>query len=196
MTRLYLVRHGETQWNVEGRMQGWKDSPLTEQGINQVLILRRKIRDVSFSEVYSSTSNRALKTAEILLDGRGVSITKEKDLREVYLGEWEGKRFEVLDRESPEDFKGFWEIPQGCVPRGGESMEELMERGTGVISKIIKKHPDENVLLVSHYCILKTIIIHLQDRLLKDLWELPDLEPASLTVYDTNKGCIIQDQIR
>lgn len=146
------------------------------------------MKEEHFAAVYSSTAGRALRTTELILRGRDVEIIESPDLREIDLGNWEGRKFDDIDMESPDNFRRFWEDPQRFVPQGGESAEELLERGTRVIRKIVDEHPGEKVLVVSHYCILKAILIHLQGRPLKELWDNPELAPASLTVYDTDTG--------
>ncbi|EQB85893.1 hypothetical protein M918_16965 [Clostridium sp. BL8] len=78
MTRLYITRHGETLWNTEGRMQGWNDSPLTDLGIKQAEWLRDRIQDEKIDAIYSSPSNRAFKTAEIVRGGREIEIIKHE----------------------------------------------------------------------------------------------------------------------
>ncbi len=194
MTKLYLVRHGETKWNVEKKMQGWGDSELTEKGVRQVKELKEKVKNISFSAIFSSTSGRTLKTTEILVGG--VDIIEEPDLREINLGAWEGRHFDELKKTSPENFRLFWESPQEYFPEEGESVAEVQKRGMKVIRRIVKEYPEANVLIVSHSCILKSIILKYQDRPLNELWEPPHLPPASLTILDTLTGRITSDTFR
>ncbi len=166
-------------------MQGRKDSPLTETGVEQVRDLRETLNEFDLKAAYSSTAGRALRTAEILLEDRELSITKESDLKEIDLGDWEGKKFDHLKEAYPKNFQMFWEDPEKYIPPGGETVEEVQERGLRVLEDIHRKYPDENVLVVSHSCILKAILLHHSERPIKDLWKPPELKPASLTVLDS-----------
>jgi len=110
VTWLYLTRHGQTEWNVENRFQGWSDSPLTEKGIRQAKDLAKRLRGISFDAIYSSPAGRALQTAEILRDGREIEIREHPDLREMGLGDWEGMRSEEIEARFPADFARFWTV--------------------------------------------------------------------------------------
>src|SRR5437660_4539262 len=90
-TTIYIARHGQTQWNVEKRMQGRQDSPLTEQGIRQATWLRDTLKHVDFDAMYTSPSPRARRTAEILRHQRERELTLHGDLQEIHMGSWEGK---------------------------------------------------------------------------------------------------------
>ncbi len=153
--------------------------------------VKRKLEGIPFTAVFCSTSGRALKTAETLTERRNIDITREPDLREINLGAWEGRKFDELEKESPDNFRRFWEEPQEYVPNHGESVEEVQNRGTEVVSRIAEEYPDGDVLIVSHSCILKSIILEYQERPLEGLWEPPHIYPAGLTILDTKTERLI-----
>jgi probable phosphoglycerate mutase len=97
-THLFLTRHGETIWNTKKMMQGWKDSPLTEKGIDQARKLANRLTDVTLDGIYSSTSNRAIATAEIIKGERSLKVMKLDSLRELSFGDWEGKNLKKTRR--------------------------------------------------------------------------------------------------
>lgn len=142
MADLYLVRHGQTEFNVRNILQGWHDSPLTARGREQALATRTafEVRGVTFDHVYSSPLGRARHTAE-LIAGEGCSIELIDDLREWHLGSLEG----TSNREMPPQ-------PLGDYPVafGGESEAQLRSRMVAALSRIMDRPQHNCVLVVSH----------------------------------------------
>ena len=142
MADLYLVRHGQTELNVQNILQGWHDSPLTARGREQALTTRTafEVRGVTFDHVYSSPLGRARHTAE-LIAGEGCSIELVDDLREWHLGSLEG----TSNREMPPQ-------PLGDYPVafGGESEAQLRSRMVAALSRIMDRPQHNCVLVVSH----------------------------------------------
>lgn len=117
----YLVRHGETQYNVEEKMQGWCDSPLTENGIAMAKKLGEGLADVPFVAAYSSTSGRAVDTANLVLAGRGLELHQSDDLREMYYGSVEGESSEGVYTED----NLYYRFEIGFDDLGGETWYDL-----------------------------------------------------------------------
>src|SRR5947208_8271356 len=117
MTTLLLARHGETDWNREGRWQGWADPPLNEAGRSQAHELAEQLRHVSFDAVYSSDLRRAHETAEIVAAPHGVPVVPDEGLREIDIGPWSGLTRAVIEER----------YPSGERP-GGETREEHAAR--------------------------------------------------------------------
>ena len=132
MKRLYLVRHGETLFNTQGKIQGWSDSPLTERGIKQA----QAVRD----HAYSSTSERASDTLELIT---GMPYARLKGLKEVNYGFFEGER-EMLKPKEPQEIVSFF------VPFGGENTNDVAERVAKTLTEVMEKNDHTNVLAVSH----------------------------------------------
>ncbi|MEI2802633.1 MAG: histidine phosphatase family protein [Trichococcus flocculiformis] len=120
MKRLYLVRHGETLFNTQGKIQGWSDSPLTERGIKQAQAVRDYFgsEGIRFDHAYSSTSERASDTLELIT---GMPYARLKGLKEVNYGFFEGER-EMLKPKEPQEIVSFF------VPFGGENTNDVAER--------------------------------------------------------------------
>ena len=139
MTNLLLVRHGETDWNRELRIQGSSDTELNERGREQARELASELADVELDAVYSSDLRRARETAEIATAGRGLDIRLDRDLRERFFGSWEGlTRFEVAER--------FPDLEH----HDGETDQQVRERVLAAVHRIVAAHPGEEVLVVSH----------------------------------------------
>ncbi|WP_412973888.1 histidine phosphatase family protein [Paenibacillus sp. OAS669] len=95
-TTLYLTRHGETEWNVEGKLQGHKDSPLTNLGKRQAKWLGASLKEIEFDAIYSSPSPRTYQTAEIIREERKIELSSCDSLKEIGLGSWEGQKDHIL----------------------------------------------------------------------------------------------------
>jgi len=188
MTKLYIVRHGETEWNRDGKLQGWKDAPLTDKGKRQAEALRERLKEIEFDAVYCSPLGRTLKTAEIVMDGKDVSLIKDERLKEINMGEWEGTKGEEIKKRFPEMYSDFWERPHIYTPICGESFHDLKDRIIPFIEEILEKHEDENILIVSHGCASKVIMSYFEGRSLCDIWESPKLEEACLNLVELQDG--------
>lgn len=188
MLRLYLVRHGQTEWNVQKRMQGWEDSALTEKGVNNAIALRKKLDNVEFAAAYTSTSERTIETARLIIDKRNLSINTNEDLREINLGKWEGKTLDEIKDFYPAQYKYFWENPELYEPVGGETFEQLINRAIKVLNYIISKHTDGNILVITHSVILKSLLMHVKGKTVKDLWAPPFIHDTSLSILEIENG--------
>jgi broad specificity phosphatase PhoE len=141
-TTILLVRHGETDWNRDRRVQGHTDVPLNDVGRDQAETLAAELASQPFSAVYSSDLARALDTARILASVRSLPVTTEPALREKSFGTWEGlTEVEVLAR-FPDAHAGAW--------GDGESTEEMAARVLAGLRAIVAAHPGETVLVVTH----------------------------------------------
>ncbi|WP_029420137.1 histidine phosphatase family protein [Alicyclobacillus macrosporangiidus] len=141
MTELWIVRHGETDWNAEGRVQGWTDIPLNGNGLRQAARLADWLRTTPFTVILSSDLVRAKATAEILAAGRGVPIILDVDLRERCFGRIEGTR-----RDPRADARAVIPSPQD----GAESETQVRQRAERFLARVAASYPHARVLCVSH----------------------------------------------
>ncbi len=148
-TTIYLLRHGETLFNVQGKSQGWCDSPLTERGIQQCRLtgLEYARRGIAIDHAYSSTSERCCDTLELVTEaayGAAMPYERTKGLKELYFGAFEGKD-QFLELHHVRDGRTDY-----YVPFGGEDFEDAVNRLEGTLVDIAKRHPGEHVLCCSH----------------------------------------------
>jgi broad specificity phosphatase PhoE len=148
VTTILLVRHGETDWNNEGRWQGHADRPLNEAGRTQALVLAESLAGRQIDAVYSSDLVRAHATARIVADQLGLPVELDAGLREVDVGEWSGRAHDDLERSDPEGFRRWREGGKGW--QGGESYEQMGERVVATVLEIAERHPGGTILIVSH----------------------------------------------
>ena len=160
--KLYIVRHGQTLFNVRRIIQGWCDSPLTEEGIAQARAAGIGLRDIPFTAAYCSTSERTLDTALCLLEGRDIVPIPCKGLKEMNFGEMEGIPIDV-------GFAGPDAIQNGFEDKGGESFEETGERALRTWRRIARMHGQGNVLIVSHGAAIMAGITRLDPELSEEM---------------------------
>lgn len=184
MTTFYLVRHGETVWNKEHRLQGWLDSPLSEMGILHAQKLAEQLKDIPFAVAYSSTSDRAKETARYLAAGRTFAIHYEDDLREIFLGNWQGQTVEDILETNRFDYELYTNYPAQFVATHTESFGAVTERAMYTLKNIAKIYPHEHILVVSHAVTIKCIINAILGRGIDQLWSAPYIEGTSVTIVD------------
>lgn len=187
--RLYVTRHGETKWNIERRMQGHKDSPLTQKGIDNSKLLHEHLMDVRFDCVYSSPLGRAMHTAELIVGDRPLEIIPSPELKEMGFGIWEGRCSEELSQLYPGQYSAFWSNPEAYEPvEGGESFEQLKSRVSSWLNETIIDKSYENILVVTHTCVIKELYSIINRRPLKDFWSDPVIHDTCLTIIEIEDG--------
>ncbi len=156
---MYLIRHGQTDWNAEGRYQGQTDSQLSTLGRAQADQLARALVSHPLAAVYSSPLSRALHTAQAIAAPHGLPVRTVDLLREIGLGVWE----RLTELEITEKFGRVLEArrldPLGVIPHGGETLAAVQARGMRAVSEIIARHPGEAVAAVAHGAVNKMIIL-------------------------------------
>ncbi len=172
MTELWLVRHGQTDWNLTGRWQGQaSDAPgLNETGRAQALAIREQMNGNTFSAVYSSDLLRARQTAELIAQPLGLTVALEPRLREINLGAWEGMLSEEIETKYPQALAERARNPFETPAPDGESPGEVTERVLAAVHEIVGRHPDESILLVAHGVSLAVIICHTQGFRMEDVY--------------------------
>ena len=152
MTTFLLVRHGETDWNFERRVQGHADRPLNDTGRAQALALADELETEPIDVVYSSDLVRAHETARIVAERKGLEVTALRDLREKHFGTWEGLTDREVLARFPDARRGHW--------GDAETAEEVAARVLGALRRIADAHPHGRVLVVSHGGPLRAVLHH------------------------------------
>jgi broad specificity phosphatase PhoE len=158
-TRLILARHGETDWNLEGRYQGQADLPLNERGREEAKLLAERLRVEKIEAIYSSDLARAYETAKIIAEALGQEVKTLESLREVDTGVWTGLTLEEVEKRYPEHLREWRADPLKVKRLEGESYLELFERTKAAIKEIVEVHPEETALIVSHGGNIKCIVL-------------------------------------
>lgn len=152
-----VVRHGETAWNAEGRIQGHLDSPLNEEGLAQALLLGDRLAREPFSQLYSSDLGRALQTVQPIADRSGHRVATDVRLRERHLGIFQGLTGSECARLSSEHYARFRaRDPDHVIPEG-ESVRQVYERVIRVFGDFARQHAGERVVVVTHGGVLDAV---------------------------------------
>ncbi len=188
--KVYLIRHGETDWNRECRLQGQSDTELNEIGIELAEITASELKGVRFDALYSSPLKRAYRTAEIFNEGRDLEIITDKRLLEINFGEREGHVIPGRDDDDSNPIYNFEFVPEAYVPAdGGESFDEIYARTSDFWDNVIVplEGSCERILIIGHGCMNRTIINRLMGNPLKDFWNIK-LDNCAVTIIDVTDG--------
>ena len=165
-TTVYIVRHGETDYNARGIIQGYLDIPLNSKGQEQAVSLaKRLVGDHPIDQIFSSDLLRAAGTASIIADALDLSVTSREDLREIHLGSWEGKGWPDILAEDPGTRERYFENWWLFDEHGGESRKVAWQRISQALDEIISENFGQKILLVAHGAIIRLMIqrvIHCQ----------------------------------
>ena len=156
-TRLIVVRHGETAWNVDTRIQGHLDIPLNATGLWQARQLGDALAGEAISAIYTSDLLRARRTAQAVADATGAALVDEPGLRERAFGSFQGRTFAEIEAEHPEQARRWRQRDPDYAPDGGESLRVLRERVVDTTHRLAARHPGELVLLVTHGGVLDVL---------------------------------------
>ena len=157
VTRICLVRHGETAWNVEKRLQGHLDIPLNETGVAQAAAAAQGLAGIAFSAIYSSDLLRARTTAQAAADVIGLPVQVTAELRERNCGEFQALTQKEAAARFPDDYHRYHDRDVDFVIPGGESLGALAARITATFNRIAAAHGGEIILIVSHGGVLDII---------------------------------------
>lgn len=173
-TKIFLVRHGETEWNKQNRLQGNKDSPLTPSGIQQAVTAKRFLEQFSIDFAYVSPLKRARDTSEIILRDRNLKAANKDNLREINLGPWEGKTRQEIALSHPDEYRRFWKRPDLFNLPGADTFLELQNRMLEELEVIFANGKNKNSLVVSHWIAIKVALAHYSSTPLSHLARIPD----------------------
>jgi probable phosphoglycerate mutase len=182
-TTIVLARHGETDWNRDGRIQGHLDPPLNERGRTQSRELADRLAAEELDAVYASDLRRAVETAEIVAGRKGLRVRIDPDLREGDMGSWSGLTATEIQARFPD---AWHERITGGQGHDGESREALSERILVSLGRISAAHPGGRVLVVCHGGVMRSTLRHLE----------PDVTPALVGNCEISRIAVEDGQIR
>ncbi len=184
-SRIFLIRHGETNWNKEGRFQGQIDVPLNENGKNQARKTFEYLRNISFNKAFSSSMNRPYETAQIILqNNKNLEINKIDSLVEISHGLWEGKLEEEIREKWPRLLENWHDNPEEVIMPEGESIKDVSERSIEAFNNIYLSQNDNDLtLLVAHDAVNKTLICNILGLNYSNIWMIKQGN-GGITVID------------
>ena len=171
-SRIFLIRHGETNWNKEGRFQGQINIPLNDQGKDQARKTSEYLRNICFNKAFSSSMHRPYETAQIILqNNKDLNIKKIDSLVEISHGLWEGKLEAEIREKWPDLLKNWHDKPEEVTMPKGESIKDVSERSIEAFNKIcLSQKSDDQTLLVAHDAVNKTLICNILGINYSNIW--------------------------
>lgn len=172
-TRLYLIRHGETEWNKGGRYQGWTDIELSEEGRRQADLLGKRFEYLQLDAIYVSPLKRAIATAEAVAKVKGLDLIVDEAFKEINFGEWEGFTVPELTEMHGEPYINFFKDPFNHSMPGEGSFQNVAERVMEGYGRLIEKHRGERIAIVSHGGLLRVFLVallELDTAMYRSMW--------------------------
>lgn len=194
--KLYIVRHGETEWNVIKRFQGQLNTPLTEKGIKKLKETGKELENVLFDEVYTSELGRTVASAEIILnENRGYrnkkrELKKLAELNEVYFGVWQGLTYEEVLLKYPEEGNNYFYDVKNYKAENveAEKLEDALERFLKGINKILNIHKSGNILVVTHGTVFEMFINYVENNSIFDIDERTLMGNGDYKIFSYKDG--------
>ena len=194
--KLYIVRHGETEWNVIKRFQGQLNTPLTEKGMEKLRETGKKLENVLFDEVYTSELGRTVASAEIILnENRGyrnkkLELKKLAELNEVYFGVWQGLTYEEVFLKYPEEANNYFYNVKNYKAENveAENLKDALERFLKGINKILNRHKSGNILVVTHGTVFEMFMNYVANNSIFDIDERTLMGNGDYKVFSYKDG--------
>jgi len=186
MLNVYLLRHGQTEWNADGnRYCGRTDLPLTDKGVQQAQLVREQLKDISFKAIYSSPLQRAYGTAQIASGGK--EVIKDDRLIEADFGDWESKSKEQFIEENPALWERWNKEPLITQAGGtGETAQTIINRMNDFFTSILQKHPSGNILVVAHNGVNRLYLAHKLGMNVKDYRKIT-LDNSTVSLFQLDE---------
>jgi len=183
-TRVFLVRHGATAYSAEDRFAGSTDVPLSPEGHLQVARLAERLKSESLDAIYASPLQRTMQTARALAGPHGLEPVGESALREMNYGRWEAMSRPEVERAFREAYAAWEKDPISLSPQDGESGLRVLNRALPALWRIVERHRNGSVLIVSHKGPIRLLVSSLLGLELRGFRDRLDLSPAALSVLD------------
>jgi broad specificity phosphatase PhoE len=183
-TRVFLVRHGATVLSAEDRFAGVTDVELSEEGREQARRLADRLSGEKIAAVYASPLGRTIETARILAAPHDLQIQTCDGFREISHGHWEGMKRREVEEKFPEEMAEWEKDPYTFAPEGGESGLAVTARALPALIDLVREHPGENILIVSHKATIRLLLSSLLGFDPRRYRDNLDQKPAALNIVD------------
>lgn len=161
LTRILFIRHGETVFNIEGKIQGNLDSPLTEIGQRQARAVAHRLRHTPPAHIYTSDLGRALATAQLIAQTTHCPLATDERLRERNMGIFQGLTFDEIARRYPDESGRLKTATVDYIPTGGESADQTRQRAWTALNEFADGHPGQEIAVISHGAVIAAVIRHI-----------------------------------
>lgn len=191
MTKVILIRHGETAWNAAKRYLGHSNITLNEDGFRQAELLAERLSRETVDAVYSSDLMRSLETAQLIAQKHKLPVNRDAGLREINFGEWEGLTYSAIMEGWPQLLSSIYTSPGDISIPGGESFSSLRVRATTVLRRYIHNHPEETVAVVTHGGTIRVLLCDIMGMDICNMWTLcQDHTAVNVAEYHSGKWAV------
>jgi len=188
--KLFLTRHGQTDWNTAGRYQGQSDTLLNETGLRQAEQIAKRLAKETIHAIYTSDLSRAANTAQTIADFHSLEIKKDSRWRELSFGDWEGMTYKEMSVHSPELFEAWMKDPRTISTPNGETLAQLAVRVKAAFDEIKDEHADQTVLVVAHSGSLQSLLAVTLGVDLNRYWQFR-ISQASLSEMNVYEDSVV-----
>lgn len=192
--KIYMIRHGETDWNKVFRLQGHANISLNEAGRELARITAEALKDIPFTRIYTSPLQRAKETAIIIKGERDIPVIEEERIKEISFGIYEGYHCSENNYDIPDpDFINFFKKPEAYIPpKEAESIEHLCERTTDFLMELVhnKEMAEETILVSTHGAAIRGLLSTVHKRSKAQFWEGGVHKNCAVTLLDVTQGNI------
>lgn len=180
LTELFLIRHGETDWNKKSIFQGQTDIDLNQKGIKNAKKIVDLFTDITPDYIYSSDLKRAKNTAAFLAEEKNINLKKDKKLREINFGDWEGLTFAEIKNQFSDDVDKWQQNPILNSPSGGEKLNDFKKRVKTFFEDLLNKHQGKKIVVFTHGGVIKVYLTILFSLKTEKFWQF-QIDNCSLT---------------
>ena len=196
---LYMIRHGETDWNKVRRLQGRSDIPLNSEGIRLAKVTSDALKSVPFTRIYTSPLKRARQTAEIIKGERNIPVIEEPRIQEISFGIYEGYHCGKDNYDIPDpDFINFFDNPEKYIPpKNAESIAELCKRTTDFLQELVynKEYENDVILLSTHGAALRGLLSSVTGRGVDEFWKGGVHKNCAVTIVEAIDGKLVMREV-
>ncbi len=183
-TRVFLVRHGDTVLSAEDRFAGETDVELSEKGREEARRLAQRLKGEKIAAIYASPLGRTVETARIIAEPHHFQVQRCDSFREISHGHWEGMKRHEVEEKFPEEIAEWEKDPYTFAPAGGESGLAVTARALPALIDVVRQHPGENILIVSHKATIRLLLSSLLGFDPRRYRDNLDQKPAALNIVD------------
>ena len=187
MTSIYLVRHGQTAWNKEEIFRGRTDVPLDETGLKQAELAGQYFKSMEIHAIYSSPLSRAWQTAQKIAQIQNLKVDPLEGILDMSFGDWEGHAHQEIRKMDNETYRQWVESPHLVKLPGGESLDDVRGRAMAALEKVLRKHSEKTIVLVSHRVVCKVMICAILGLDNSHFWQIAQ-DTTAINLIQYKKG--------
>ena len=191
--KIFLLRHGESVWNKENRVQGRGDPGLSDEGKRQAKAAGKRLKREKIDIIYSSGLKRCAQTARMVASQTGAKIKFDPDIQEIILGAWQGKTIDEVKRLYPGSYAAWLKAPSKAGIPGWEGIPKFTKRVSRAMGSILKTRPADNICVVTHWGVIAAHLAKTLEADFDHIFQRVRVDNCGLTeIYYMNRGVIIQ----